>query len=340
MNTIAFAGFRHGHIFSLYDQCFAERDRITIAGAWEEDKSARAAAQREHGVFFDGRSYDDLLADPRIDIIAIGDYYGRRGELCIRALEANKHVIVDKPLCTNLSELDKIERLSMEKQLKVGCMLSLRYSRYTAVVKDIISSGRLGDISAVSFNGQHGLDYGSRPMWYFEEGKHGGVINDIAIHGIDLIEYLTGERLTKIDAARTWNKFADKAPSFQDCAQFMIRFGADIGVQGDVSYAAPCHTEFGLPFYWQFLIWGTKGVLRFAEDGKGVDAFFDYTSAPQYIEGVPSDRNHIRDFLDEIAGIPGSLLSTPEVIASSRDTLLVQKAASERRYSETGKCGE
>ena len=37
-------------------------------------------------------------------------------------------------------------------------------------------------------------------MWYFEEGKHGGTINDIAIHGIDLVRYLTGKNVTKIGA--------------------------------------------------------------------------------------------------------------------------------------------
>lgn len=327
MKRIAFAGFRHGHIFALYDQCLRAADKVEIAGAWEENDEARAAAERDHGVVFDGRSFDDLLADDSIDVLAVGDYYGRRGELCIRALEAGKHVIADKPICTSLAELDRIEELSAEKGLKVGCMLSLRYSRYTAVVKEIISSGRLGDVTAISFNGQHGLDYGSRPMWYFEDGKHGGVINDLAIHGVDLVEYLTGRRLSKIDASRTWNKFADKVPGFLDCAQFMVRLDGGIGVQADVSYAAPSHAEFGLPFYWQFLIWGTGGVLRFAEDGRGVDAYFDYAAAPEYIEGTPSDRDHIRDFIDEIDGRAGYLVSTREVIASSRDTLLIQKAA-------------
>ena len=327
MKRIAFAGFRHGHIFALYDQCLQHKDIIEIAGAWEENGEARAAAEKDHGVVFDGRTFDDLLSDKTIDIIAIGDYYGRRGELCIRALEAGKHVIADKPICTDLGELELIESLSEKKGLKVGCMLSLRYSRYTAVAKELIGSGKLGEISAISFNGQHGLDYGSRPMWYFEAGKHGGVINDLAIHGVDLVEYLTGTRLTKIDAARTWNKFADREPDFRDCAQFMVRFGDGIGVQADVSYAAPCHTEWGLPFYWQFMIWGTKGVLRFAEDGRGVDVYLDYADKPEYIEGEPSARDHVVDFLDEIDGKDGLTVTTAEVIASSRDTLLIQKAA-------------
>ena len=326
MKKIAFAGFRHGHIFALWDQCLAHPDLVTIAGAWEENDQARAAAEAR-GVTFDGRGFDDLIADPTVDIIAVGDYYGRRGELCIRALEAGKHVIADKPICTSAAELDRIEALAVEKGLKVGCMLSLRYSRYTAVARDIIASGKLGDVAAISFNGQHGLDYGSRPMWYFEDGKHGGVVNDLAIHGVDMVEYLTGRRLEKVDFARTWNKYADKEPQFLDCAQFMFRLDGGIGVQADVSYSAPSHTEWGLPFYWQYIIWGTKGVIRFSEDGRGVDLYLDYADAPEYIEGAPSERDHVVDFVDEIDGRPGPIVTTAEVIASSRDTLRIQAAA-------------
>lgn len=328
MRKIAFAGFRHGHIFALYNQV-KECPDVEIAGSWEENDKAREAAIKNHGVEFDGRSFEDLLADDSIDIIAVGDYYGRRGELCIRALEAGKHVIADKPICTSLAELERIEALAKEKNLKVGCMLSLRYSKYTATAKEIIDSGKLGEIHAISFNGQHGLDYGSRPMWYFEDGKHGGVINDLSIHGVDLVEYLTGKRLAKIHASRTWNAFATKAKHFRDCAQFMVELEGGCGVMADVSYAAPECAEYGLPFYWQFLIWGSKGVIRFAEDGRGVDVYYSFAKEGEYIECEPSERNHIIDFLDELDGKEGPVITTEEVIASSRDTLLIQQAAGE-----------
>ena len=53
-------------------------------------------------------------------------------------------------------------------------------------------------------------------MWYFEEGKHGGTINDIAIHGIDLLRFITGKEFTKVNFAKTWNAFADKEPEFKE----------------------------------------------------------------------------------------------------------------------------
>jgi predicted dehydrogenase len=64
-----------------------------------------------------------MLDEVEVDIVAVGDYYGVRGERVIAALERGKHVIADKPLCTSLAELDRIEQLAAEKGLSVFCQV-------------------------------------------------------------------------------------------------------------------------------------------------------------------------------------------------------------------------
>ena len=78
----------------------------------------------------------------------------------------------------------------------------MRYEDKVTSVRELLRSGALGEINNVYFGGQHPLQYGRRPAWYYErtesgESKHGGVINDLSIHGIDLVEYLTGKKLQK-----------------------------------------------------------------------------------------------------------------------------------------------
>ena len=109
MTNIVFCGLRHGHIFSLYDLAKANPE-VRVAGSWEEDEAARAQAMEKIAEPFYG-SYEQLLADPRVEIVAVGDYYGVRGQRIIQALRAGRHVLSDKPLCTRLSELDEIARL-------------------------------------------------------------------------------------------------------------------------------------------------------------------------------------------------------------------------------------
>ncbi|MBQ7050370.1 MAG: Gfo/Idh/MocA family oxidoreductase, partial [Firmicutes bacterium] len=99
--NIAFAGFRHSHIYGLYKSA-VENPEVTITGCCEENEEARLAAEKEIGSSFKYNSYEELLQDPSVEAVAIGDYFQKRGGMIIAALKAGKHVICDKPLCTSL----------------------------------------------------------------------------------------------------------------------------------------------------------------------------------------------------------------------------------------------
>lgn len=326
MIKLAFAGFRHGHINALYKLAEKNPD-VEIVAAYEADADARAAAEEELGVRFTHDTYEDLLNEKDIHVVAIGDYYGARGALAIAALKAGKHVYADKPLCTSLEELDEIERLAKENNLKVGCMLDLRYSNCIQPVRKFIQEGKLGEIHALFFSGQHPLMYGTRPNWYFEEGKHGGTINDIAIHGIDLVEYLTGLTVKRIIGARCWNAFATEVPTFKDCAQFMVELTNGAGLMADVSYAAPNSSGYTLPFYWRFTIWGTKGVMEFTAVSDEITIALDGKPGREIIKAPDVDTGDcLSVFIDELNGKPTDI-NTETVIRATRETLKIQEHA-------------
>ena len=322
--NIAFAGFRHGHIFSLYNKA---EQFANIVGCFEEDDNERQFVEKSNGISFNYKSYEDILNDPGVDAVAIGDYYGKRGKMIIEALKHGKNVICDKPICTSLDELCEIEKLVTDTGLKVSCMLDLRYMPQIQRAKEIVRNNEIGKIHIVSFTGQHPLDYGKRPRWYFEEGKHGGTINDIAIHGIDLVRYITGENLTKIDFARCWNAFAKEELHFKDCAQFNVRMG-DMTVMGDVSYSAP---SFGLPTYWNFCLWGEKGMLNFNRIDRNLYLYKE--DCKEIIECEDAKSDYMRDFIDETEG-KETQMNTYEVLKSQRQVLEIQKSA-EYRLKDT-----
>lgn len=326
MIKIAFAGFRHGHINTLYKLAEANPD-VEIVAAYEADTDARANAEKTLGVRFTHENYEDMLKDENIDVVAIGDYYGVRGSLAIAALKAGKHVYADKPLCTSLSELDEIEALAKEKKLKVGCMLDMRYNKNTQMIRNFIQEGKLGEVHAIFFSGQHPLLYGSRPNWYFEEGKHGGTINDIAIHGIDYIEYITGLSLKKVIGARCWNAFATEVPTFKDCGQFMVELTNGAGLMADVSYAAPNSSGYKLPFYWRFTIWGTKGVMEFSTNSEEIIVALNGNPGIETITAPEIDTGDcLSVFVDELKGKPTDI-DTTSVIRATRNTLKIQEYA-------------
>ena len=325
MINIAFAGLRHGHIFTLYNEA-VNNPKYNVLGAFEENEAARLEAQTQ-GLVCNYESLEALLADERVDAVALGGCYGTRGEYAIKALRAGKHVIADKPLTTSLEELDIIEREAKNRGKTVSCMFTMRYDKKINAAKKLFESGALGEIAAVSFGGQHPLQYGRRPSWYFEENMHGGTINDIAIHGIDALYYAFGIKAQKINAARCWNKLAASEPQFLDCAQMMLTAENGAGVIADVSYAIPDGVEFNLPYYWQFYIWGTKGALSFSHRQAGV-YYLAGDPEPHALEEVDAGE-YLDDLLRVLQGDTGAILPMSDVIASTRSTLQIQAYADE-----------
>ena len=325
---IAFAGFRHGHIFNLYDLAAAS-DELEIVAACEGHDETRTAIQAKNTAHITHNRVDEMLDEVDCDIVATGTYFTRRGQVLIKALERGKHIISDKPLCTDMDQLDRIEALAKDKNCKVGCMLDMRNSSQFIGVRNMIQAGHIGEIHAISFGGQHPLMLGSRAEWYFEEGKHGGTITDIGIHAIDALPWITGRRWAKINAARCWNAFAPEFPHFEDAGQMMLEMDNGCGVLGDVSYFAPDKAGYSMPYYWRTTFWGRDGVIETASTANDIQVLGKDDEAV-HSEPLPSGQKggYLRSFLDDIAGKkPLNDFDTAAVLHSARNVIRIQQAA-------------
>jgi predicted dehydrogenase len=321
-----FVGFRHGHIYSLLNKV-NETEGVEVVAACEEDAETRKEAVGK-GVNITHNSAADLIENADCDVIATGDYFANRGSVMIAALKAGKHAISDKPMCTDLAEIDEIEQLANEKNLKVGCMFTMRGSRQMNGLRNIIREGAIGEVHAISFGGQHPLNLDSRARWYFEPGKHGGTITDIGVHAIDALPWMTGLEFETINAARCWNAFAPAFPHFKDGGQMMLTMNNGCGVLGDVSYFMPDQGGYASPHYWRVTIWGREGLLETSTASQSV---------MQTVQGELVDRelpdvkeNYFDYFVKDIEGkSSGDDLVTSAVIKSSRAVLKIQQAADE-----------
>ncbi len=341
---IAFAGFRHGHVEGLYHAA-KKHPELDVVAACEDDENTRKLLEERvnppatmeesrraelmaNKIELTHHTLDEVLEQVNCDIIAIGDYYSRRGGMAIKALNAGKHVIADKPLATSIAEVEEISKLASEKNLKVGCMFTLRDAPCFVGIKKMIDDGVLGEIQSISFGGQHPLMLGSRASWYFEPGKHGGTINDIGVHAVDLFSWLLGADLADINAARCWNVNAKDFPHFKDAGQFMITLENGCGVLGDVSYLVPDTLGYGHQLYWRTIFWGTNGV---AEVGYNQDYILVAENGDKELRKVAlpagTNNSYLQAFLDDINGNPQDELNTDIVIRSSLNTLKIQEVA-------------
>lgn len=147
-------GFRHGHVFSLYDLAQSRRD-VEVVAACEEDEATRAQLAADGKVRITHSSYLEMLDAVPCDAVAVGDYFGVRGAQTIEALRRGKHVISDKPICTSLAELDQIEAIAKAKGRASAA--NWRVTAAPLEARRRILTGEIGSVHTIIVTGQHPL---------------------------------------------------------------------------------------------------------------------------------------------------------------------------------------
>lgn len=152
-----------------------------------------ASAQANEGYPFDytTNDYKKLLEDKKIDLIAISTQHNSHAKFIIEALEAGKHVYVEKPLCLTGAELERMEAVYRKSGQQLFIGLNRRHAPLTQQIKKELRTDKIPAVySYISNAGYIPADH-----WTQDEGKGGGRILGEAVHFIDTIQYLDGSGL-------------------------------------------------------------------------------------------------------------------------------------------------
>lgn len=320
MIRVAFVGFRHGHVSAMVSTA-RRLDYVEIVACVDEEPQAHASLVGPLEIELTHPTLDAALADVDFDVMACADVYARRGEHVLKALRAGKHVITDKPLCTRIEELQAIATLARAGEREVMIDLTMRYAEPYTTLAHIVQAGGIGRVSSLLVTGLHPMAYGTRPMWYFEPGKHGGTINDLMVHGLDLARWATGQEFARVIAA-TATCHRAPVPFFQDSAQVFLEMTGGARYLGDCSYMAPE----GCPEHWRFLLWGSEGSVRIGDTGEL--AWYRANEGQQtIIPAPPPCPDPFEDFMSHLEHGTPRWLTTEDCLRSQMAALAAQRAA-------------
>src|SRR5580693_2835060 len=151
--------------------------------------------------------YREFLADPAIDAVHICTPNPLHFPMAMAALEAGKHVLCEKPLATSVAEAEKMLQLANEKNLAHCTFHNLRYYPQVQNMRALRESGELGEILAVQGTySQDWLLFDTDWNWRIESGPS-RAFADIGTHWCDMVEHISGLRITALCAdLRTFHK--------------------------------------------------------------------------------------------------------------------------------------
>ena len=219
---LAVLGIDHRHIFGMLGQMMAHG--AVCKGWWTaHDTSLEAGFLKRFPEVVRVQDKRRLLDDPDIDMILIAAVPCERAELAIEAMRAGKDVMVDKPGCTTLEQLQQIQACVAE----TGRIWSVNFSErfeVPAVTKadELVRAGAIGSVKQTLGIGPHRQNLDSRPDWFFDRQRFGGILCDIGSHQIDQYLYFTGAQDVRISHAYTENTTLPAYPGFQDFGEIAL----------------------------------------------------------------------------------------------------------------------
>ncbi|MFD1956873.1 Gfo/Idh/MocA family protein [Paenibacillus thailandensis] len=241
-----------GSISSMHLQSYDKNPDARLVAVCDLNEERAGSAAGKYGAELVYTDYRELLANPDIDAVSICTWNNTHAEIAIAALEAGKHVLVEKPLCRTVEEALRVQEAvrSTGRTLQVGFVR--RYDPNAQLLRAFADRGEFGEIYYAKASSIRRL--GNPGGWFSDiERSGGGPLIDIGVHVIDLCWYMMGLPKPVSVSANTYRKLGNRSNvrnlsfykaadynadlnTVEDMANALIRFENGASLLVDVSF--------------------------------------------------------------------------------------------------------
>ena len=303
----------------------AKRSEL-VAVASRDAAKARAYAD-DKGIAKAHGGYEALLADPDVDVVYISLPNALHCEWTVKAAQAGKHVLIEKPAAVTLDELDRMIDAATAVGVTVFEAFMYLHHPQTRTAIDMARSGRLGRIQTVSSWFHFYLPPADSSNIRLSADLTGGSLWDVGVYPNSLA-------ITLID---------DGAPAEVWAQQIIGETGVDVAMRAQLRFAggavAQVSSGFRTPFREGAHIVGDKGMLEIVEPWKpgvnGVESVMTFTAIDGKHEKIVTPA--VSPYLCEVEAMEACILdgATP-VVPLSRSRHFLQSALAQYRSAATG----
>ncbi|MFN8467761.1 MAG: Gfo/Idh/MocA family oxidoreductase [Caldilineaceae bacterium] len=243
--------------------------RSQLAAVASRDHGKAAAYAAEHHIPKAFGSYEDLLADPEIDAVYISLPNSMHAEWTIKAAQAGKHVLCEKPLVVSLAELDQVEAAAAKAGVTVFEAFMYLHHPQTRQALEMVRSGKLGRLQTINSWFNFYLPPVQAHNVRLQAGLTGGAMWDVGVYPNSVSIVMAG-----------------RAPKAVWAQQEIGESGVDVGMRAQLDFGggtvAQISTGFRTPFREGVYLVGDEGILNIVEPWKpgvkGTDSTMIFTA--------------------------------------------------------------
>ena len=237
-------GLNHGHIYGQV-KGLLDTGQWRLKHVFAAEDDLRQGFLARYPDVIAAETVSQILEDGEVELIASAAINADRGPLAVQALDAGKHVFVDKPCATTLDQLEAVKAAVARSGKKWFAFFGEMVTHVGVTwVRQEMEKGNLGKPIHFMGLGPHMLRIKGRPDWMFSRERYGGILNDIASHQIAQFAYwMMQDPIPQF--SRVGNLHHPQTPEFEDFGDAMLT-----GSKGGTGYIrADWFTPEGLPTF-------------------------------------------------------------------------------------------
>jgi len=176
------------------------------------------------------RSENEVLQDSSIQLVLSSAIPSERAPIGVRVIQHGKDYMSDKPGITTLEQLAEVKRVQAKTRRIYSIMYSERLENQATIrAAELVKAGAIGHVVQTIGLGPHRMAPATRPAWFFEKPRYGGILCDIASHQADQFLYFTGSTRAEVVSAQVGNVHFPQYPNFEDFGDMMVRGDSGAG---------------------------------------------------------------------------------------------------------------
>jgi len=222
--TIRFSviGLNHGHIYEMTDAVIGGGGKLVSVYALEPELLS-GFKKRYPGVRI-ARSEEEILGDKTIQMVVSASIPVERAPLGIRVMKAGKDFMVDKPGIITMSQYDEVRKVQKAENRIYSIMYGERLGSPAAVkAGELVMAGAIGKVVQTIGLGPHRMNPASRPAWFFDPSRAGGILCDIGSHQCDQFLFYTGSPEAEVVVSQVGNFNTAGYPAYRDFGDMIVR---------------------------------------------------------------------------------------------------------------------
>jgi len=214
-------GLDHAHIYGMTRAI--QRGGGELVSFYAQDPAQIAQYRKEFGEVKLAASEDEILNDKSIQLVLGAPIPDLRAPLGIRAMKAGKDYLGDKPAITSLEQLAEVRKAIKDTKRKFAIMYSERLEVRAAVhAGELVQQGAIGKVIQTVNLAPHRINIPSRPPWFFDKSRYGGILTDIGSHQAEQFLFYTNSTKAHVVAAQTGNLAFPQYPKFEDFGDLLM----------------------------------------------------------------------------------------------------------------------